>query len=477
MVTHEIRDSDTARQYLTQGIWLQRLSATTQQTIAEPLRCALDLAAADEPIPPLGFVADVLHLVRGGETKVGTNQPAASVELPPEMVRAYEDYVLGKFYADSTFERASVAICRYDEAERTRATAWLIARFAERANIGGVVMSPAIARSLLAVPPEELLLEGADSLNSEGIMSLLSDGYANLTTSTRAVGELLALEDVFELEHGTALAEFGQRLALRQIVRVAGQFAASLPRKPPRPGKRSLDVPTHILDEDTYPVGGFTSISTRGSIESLLHSELAYMETDKALQPDLFDIKFQRSELLYYSRDENEFLRRRRTFQFALHRDLVDCRIKDEGMDYQRIILALGSLVAIVKKLIDWLSDDALHFEIAFVNRGKQMPLADEQNLIEMILSEQVANGTVSVCQAPIGEITSRAEEFARRSLTHAVSISTAAPRLQFDQAIHTVLQVSETLPILNLIHSGQTEIIRPTSWEAAIERLLMEFC
>jgi hypothetical protein len=109
---------------------------------------------------------------------------------------------------------------------------------------------------------------------------------------------LLALEDVFELEHGTALAEFGQRLALRQVVRVAGQFEVLLPRKPPRPSKRSLAVPTHILDEDTYPVGCFTSISTRGSIESLLHSELADMETDKELQPDLFDIKFQRSELL-----------------------------------------------------------------------------------------------------------------------------------------------------------------------------------
>ena len=62
--------------------------------------------------------------------------------------------------------------------------------------------------------------------------------------------------------------------------------------------------PTRALDEDTYPVGGFTSISTRGSIESLLHSQLAYMETDE--RPDLFDIKFLRDELLYYARDENQ---------------------------------------------------------------------------------------------------------------------------------------------------------------------------
>ena len=41
-----------------------------------------------------------------------------------------------------------------------------------------------------------------------------------------------------------------------------------------------MEVPTRILDEDIYPVGGFTSLSNRGSIESLLHSQLAYMETD-----------------------------------------------------------------------------------------------------------------------------------------------------------------------------------------------------
>ena len=57
-------------------------------------------------------------------------------------------------------------------------------------------------------------------------------------------------------------------------------------------------MPTRVLDEDQYPVGGYTSISTRGSIESLLHSQLAYMEPES---PDLFDMKFVRDELFYYS--------------------------------------------------------------------------------------------------------------------------------------------------------------------------------
>ena len=35
----------------------------------------------------------------------------------------------------------------------------------------------------------------------------------------------------------------------------------------------------------------------------------------------MFDIKFIRDELLYYSRDENQFLRRRRAFVFGLSAD------------------------------------------------------------------------------------------------------------------------------------------------------------
>ena len=354
---------------------------------------------------------------------------------------------------------------------------WLIARFAERADVGGGAMSPAIARGLLGVPPEDLLLEGADSLNAEGMMLLLTDGHAQLIASTRTVGEILALEDVFELEHGTALAEFGQRLALRQVVRVAGQFEVLLPRKPPRPSKRSLAVPTHILDEDTYPVGCFTSISTRGSIESLLHSELADMETDKELQPDLFDIKFQRSELLYHSRDENEFLRRRRTFPFILFPGLLDCRVKDARADYQRIILLLGAIVASVRKLIEWLSDDALLFEIVFVRRGGKLLLEEERDLIEMILSEQIANGTVAVLDASLNEITKCADEHARRSLTHVVSFTARPPKLEFDQALHTVCEISAAAPILTRAHRGHSEVIDVESWENAVERLLAELC
>src|SRR5205814_1584150 len=126
-----------------------------------------------------------------------------------------------------------------------------------------------------------------------------------LVAAARRAPEVLGVEDLSELEAGTALEDEGPRLARRQVWQAVKALEAALPRYRPAPSARRVEVPTRILDEDTYPVGGFTSIANRGSIESLLHSQLAYMEPDGAERPDLFDIKFLRDELLYYARDEN----------------------------------------------------------------------------------------------------------------------------------------------------------------------------
>ncbi len=204
---------------------------------------------------------------------------------------------------------------------------------------------------------------------------------------------MLGPEDLFELERGTAVAQLGQRLALRQIVQAAAAFAKDLPTIPPTRPTRP-ETPTRMLDEEAYPVGGFASIANRGSTESLLHSQLAYMETDETERPDLFDVKFLRDELLYYSRDENQFYRRRRHYIFVFDANLVAARIKDADIPYQRIVMALAAVVATVQCLTKWLTDEALKFELLFPNNAA---LDAEQKLLMTVFQEAIAGGTVIV--------------------------------------------------------------------------------
>jgi hypothetical protein len=263
--------------------------------------------------------------------------------------------------------------------------------------------------------------------------------YESLIAASRRMAEVLGQEDIFELERGTALQEMGERVAMRQVLQAAAKFEATLPRHRIRPLNRRQEVPTRILDEDTYPVGGFTSLSTRGSIESLLHSQLAFME-EEGERPDLFDIKFLRDELLYYSRDENQFLRRRRTLVFVLEEDLRATRYKEKELPYQQGVLLLALLVVIVRKLSEWLSTDALAFKIVFVGSKDEPPLEPERDLLATLLDEPIVNGTVEILHEERAAVGLLCTNWARRSLCHCVLVSCGEPDLP--EASDTVLSL-----------------------------------
>jgi hypothetical protein len=492
--TTELRDPDAARRFLLQGLWMQRVRRPAVETVQPVLEWGLEIASGGGPLPSLGFVADVGHLAfQHGEPDAVDRAPADVPGWDHADVRTYEDYALGKLYSDATFERAANAVAHYPaDCDRSRGLAFLIRQMQQRVEFGGVQLSPGILKELLRQPAEELHAEGWDSLRG-GVDPLLRELHAGLVAAMRNAGHVLGGEDVFELEHKTALAEFAQRVALRQVLKAASLFDEAVPRQPPRTSARAEQVPTHLRDEDLYPVGGFTSLSNRGTIESLLHSQLAYMETAIAERPDLFDVKFLRDELLYYSRDENQFFRRRRTIVFALFPDLAECRVKDAGLPSQRIVLLLGALAAIVRRLIEWLRDDALRFELLFVESADPAEvtrtlgsvrvtdrfrvLADERELLEMIFREQIANGTVVVESVKPEAVARRCREHARRSLCHCTTLSVRDRPLEAEATVVTRLRLNAAAPALlgDGIEEADEDDSQPklTAWHRTAEALL----
>jgi hypothetical protein len=474
---NELNDHVEIRRFLAQGLWLQRIAAPKPASVPNVLRRARRLASEGEPVPPVGFIADVGQLVFG--TGSDTRTFGAGLDVPgwpPGLSRAYEDLVLGKLDADASMARAADALARYRGSDRDKGMAFLLDRLGRRAGIGGVQLNPAVVKSALELRAEELLAEGWESLARDGPLPLLVTLYEALIGAVRDAAEALGPEDVFELEHGTALAAFSQRVALRQVLQAADAFEKGVALERPRTPARRHDVATRILDEDTYPVGGFSSISTRGSIESLLHSQLAYMEPYE--RPDLFDIKFLRDELLYYARDENRFLRRRRTFLFALDSDLARARIKDAGLPHQRIVLLLALLVAAVRKLIERLSDEALSFEFLFLEEGKGATLAPEQALVEMILREPIATGLVTTARIGVSAFAPRLAARSARSVCHVLTVTAAATLrdLNADPRAFARLRLDGPRPHL----AAGSETLDPaesddawTYWCATLERLL----
>jgi hypothetical protein len=471
-----LRDPDEAQRFLLQGLWLQRAVPPTAATVRHVLEWALEITGGGQPLPPVGVVADLGHAAFGADQDARASREAVSLPgLPPALMRTYEDHVLGKVYADWSFERASDAMRRFQGRDRARGLAYVVKQFRDRAGYGGVELSPGIIRTLLEAQPDDLLRRGWESLSADGPMPLLIDLYESLIAAARRMAEVLGLEDVIALEQRTALADMGQYVAHRQVLQVAARLDAGLPRHKVKPLAGRREVPTRVLDEDTYPVGGFSSLSTKGTVESLLHSQLAFMERDPTDRPDLFDVKYVRDELYYYSRDENQFLRRRRAYLFCLYPDLVRARFKDPDLPAQRIVFVLGLLLVAVKKLSEWLNTDALKFEFLLIQDKDARPLAQEGALLEMLFREQIESGTVEVRR--FGEAPGAyADRRAQRSLCHLLAVSSGGADVRTEVAASTELTVAGPRPIVGIGHDEPIEWPGDDpveGWTAALERLL----
>jgi hypothetical protein len=441
----ELRDPDLARRFILEGLWLQRAVKPAARTVRGALEWAMEVASAGHPLPPLGFVADVGNVAVGVDSADRQKEPLHLPGWPPALGRSYEDHVLGRFYSDWTFERAGDAVKKYRDKDRVRGVAYMVNQIRERAGLPGVSLPPAIIRGLQTSNPDEVLRAGWDGLEQAGPLPLLVDMYEALVSAGRRWAEVLAQEDILALEQGTALADMGQYVAHRQILQTTARIEAHLPGRPVKPLVGRKEVPTRVLDEDQYPVGGYTSISTKGSIESLLHSQLAYMEPQS---PDLFDMKFVRDELFYYSRDENQFLRRRRAFVFVLFPDLIAARFKDTELPCQRIVMVQSLVTALVRKLSDWLSTDAIRFEVLFVQEAGKNPLAEEAKLLTLLLREPIERGDGEVREVPNRDAAlTHLSRLARNAQVHSLVAFANRPEVQLENVVVTELGVTGPYP------------------------------
>lgn len=419
------------------------------EVIVDGLRWASAIASNGQPLLPLGVIGDVGHFLTGRH--LGATGPAKheAENWPQDLIRSYEDYFLSKVYSDWNLERASDVILGLDDSDQAKAIAYVIQQLRSSAKLGGVSFSPAIVRDLLKLSPGDLKQAAMNAITEEPLLPIFETLYDDLIRAGRRMVEVIANEDVVALEQRTAFGDMGQYVAHRQIIQLEAKFSARLPHRPVRPLAGRREVPTRVVDEDQYPVGGYSSLSNRGSIESLLHSQLAYMEPSR--EPgDLFDLKFVRDELFYYSRDENQFLRRRRAFFFILPAELTEARYKDAELPAQRIILTLALILVVIHRLADWLSTDALHFEIVLITDDKNEALLHERELLEIVLREMVNRGEVTITTSQeFSTVLERCDELARHSQVHGLCVGTLAHELDVELWVPTQLIINEATPRL----------------------------
>jgi len=406
---------DKVDEWVALGLYVQR-GATPDAKLIDRARPWLDdvlelLALA----PPLGIPADIGRLLVRAPFDIARSQPVRDPELRAAL-DDYEEQVLGRLAADFRLESARDALVRLDEDLRPAAIAVFIEQILgrlravhERAVLDSP--GPAAIRRVLNRASVELVDRASAVVDAEEFAPLraeLSAYYAGLAQAARRCGALIGDVELFTLENHLALRSSSLRLAMAQITEAAEALERALPVRVRRSELSRGRTPTRIEDESAYPIGGYASISTVGGIESLVSSELVYMNPPHeraAGEVDLFEVRWAAGELLKYTRDESVHTRERRTVCFALTPDLDDARLKDTDVPFQRIVVSLGAVVAGIRKLCAWLDEAELSLELISVARSSPRahadahPLGPELALARLILREYIESGTVSIVE------------------------------------------------------------------------------
>jgi hypothetical protein len=136
----------------------------------------------------------------------------------------------------------------------------------------------------------------------------------------------------------------------------------------------------------------------------------------------------------------------------------------------------MAFIVVVIRKLVEWLSTDALIFRLVFLGKQDGHPLDPERELLEGLLRELVTNETVRVSFEPWEKMPDRCREWSRRSLVHALVLGEDPVRLEAEDTHAARLRIDGPKPALDDEYSELEEVEADDafeSWARALEEVL----
>lgn len=386
------------------------------------------------------LVHDVGHLLlKGRQFQFRT---LYSYDEIPEGARdirlSYENAFLNALLSDPYAMRARMAILRDETRDEliVRAIQCVLSPLMRAKDPGytdPVRLNPQLLREFSIggrVSPVEQALRLEESLGEPGFLErALRESLKKLL----AKSAFLEDADLAEIEHWDAyLGREDLRMAGRRIAFHKGRIRPADRRRFPVIDERP-DVDTEMPDAGTYPQGGFSELSTRGSPENLVPSELIYLgegnlldvsheeiEQLRALHKggpgtptivDLFAYRFLARELLYYMRESGQLKRVRRTVHFVVEPDprvpggsegYQGLRWREPGLRLVKdrlIIIILGLAARVAGDLGIIFSGDSVRFEIHILAQNVAVRADAERDaqLLRVLLEHEVKKEKVAV--------------------------------------------------------------------------------
>lgn len=425
----ELRDPEAARDWVAAGLQLVRVGETGSAGIAQASGLIQAANSECRSLPPLGFLIDVGRLLTGEAQQVVQGPRSLAAVL-----RRYDDQVLGRIAVHPLREEVGDALRGLEPALRPVAIALLVEAMLHRIGFEQMVaVAPEAIEDLDRLEAGAWMVRGAAAVRGTTAEDL-EGAYQELLARFAQTAEALAPAELTLVQRLAELRGRADRLALIQLVDASAKLREGLPRTV-RAGRRHAGhVPTIVEDESSYPVGGFASITTRGSLENLVPSELAGMEDGPEI--DLFDVRYAENELLYYTRDESSFVRTTRHVFVVLDGSLDANRHRDRALPWQVRIVGFAFVRALVLQLERWLSNHELYITVVWPTQG----LSEDERILAVALQQQIHGGWVKFAR---GDCTAAMVDAGRRAPTDVIHLrSDDSAVTAVDKTWTTVLRV-----------------------------------
>lgn len=354
---------------------------------------------------PFFAVHDVGHLLLHGDSfafrAVTDLDKWTEAERPLRL--AYENRFLNALRSDTRFRRLVLLLARHrDEDEKLDA---LVQRSLE------ILFAPARSERLEENPSVNpaLLRETGDLAGADiaaararfeaghpGLLLALLGAFVAKQASRLEIPRLLHEEDFFELAHWEALDRPHRRLFARKVQELV---TATGPIDVLRTGVRveSQEAATLVQDEGTYPTGGIGEITTHGSLENMVRSELVYREDGGEI--DLFALRWAEGDLLFYTRDSGALHRKRRTLVFLI--EAHGLRVKDPRHAVSRAVLAYSLIARCFEDLLDLFGGEGARADLRVIAARPTDADHEEAALFGMRLKEAMRRGDAHAAVEP----------------------------------------------------------------------------
>ena len=308
------------------------------------LKTGVKLAAAGYPVPWLGLLGDLWNLI-GSEDSL-TRQSYMHPELASHPTFLdYQDVVLARFHQDAGFCRIRRALSGRPVDRKIDALIFILESWTDLGVCLGIPVPTGLMVSL-AADCCRLAENSREMIEKEGWPHELINLVKSFTSGFRNLSFVLNLGVAGVIEKGLDIAERAPRIQLRQIASAQADLDEVISKRTLRQTETFRHLLSTEIGNGLVPLGGYSSISTRGRLESLLPSQIAWLDLPVG-EANYFQVKYQRQELLYYSRSENLLFKSSRNIIFMIDKSLKGSRTKNPKLPFQSMTLLLATFLCL----------------------------------------------------------------------------------------------------------------------------------